>query len=72
MSKELTIKDLNFLSGKSYNGKCQVKIRSTAKMAEGIIKGNKIIFDKPQRAIASGQSAVIYVGNELIGGGIIV
>lgn len=32
----------------------------------------KIIFKSPQRAIAPGQSAVIYVGDEIIGGGIIV
>lgn len=31
----------------------------------------KIIFDEPQRAIAKGQSAVIYDGDYVIGGGII-
>ena len=31
----------------------------------------KIFFDKPQRAITSGQSAVLYSGQELLGGGII-
>lgn len=51
--------------------KCKVKIRSTAKMAEATIKGNKIIFDKPQGAIASGQSAVFYLKDELLGGGVI-
>jgi len=72
MQKELTVKNINWLSGKLYSGKCKVKIRSTAKMADATIKGNKIIFKNPQRAIASGQSAVIYVKNELIGGGVIV
>jgi tRNA-specific 2-thiouridylase len=72
MQKELIIRNVNFISGKPYSGKCQVKIRSTAKTTEGTIKGNKIIFNKPQRAIASGQSAVIYLKNELIGGGIII
>ncbi len=70
--KQMFVKNINWTSGKSYSGKCQVKIRSTAKMAEGIIKRNKVIFDKPQRAITPGQSAVFYKGNELIGGGIIM
>ena len=72
MSKELIIKDLNFLSGRPHNGKCQVKIRSTAKAQDATIRGNKIIFKQFQRAIASGQSAVFYKGKELIGGGIIM
>ena len=71
MQKELTVKDLNFLTGKPYNGKCKIKIRSTGKVADATIKGNKVIFKQSQRAIASGQSAVIYLKDELIGGGII-
>jgi tRNA-specific 2-thiouridylase len=70
--KQMFVKNMNWPSGKSYSGKCKVKIRSTAKMADAIIKGNKIIFKKPQRAITSGQSAVFYIKNQLIGGGIIV
>ena len=32
----------------------------------------KIIFDEPQRAITSGQSVVVYDGDYVLGGGIIV
>lgn len=35
-----------------------------------IIK-NKVIFDKPQRAITPGQSVVLYKNNQVLGGGII-
>ena len=31
----------------------------------------KIIFDEPQRAVTPGQSAVLYDGDTVIGGGII-
>ncbi len=31
-----------------------------------------VLFDKPQRAVTSGQSLVLYRGDEMIGGGIIV
>ena len=30
-----------------------------------------VLFDKPQRSVALGQSAVFYMGEECLGGGII-
>lgn len=72
MQKEMIIKNINWTGGKPYTGKCKVKIRSTAPMVSASIKGNRIIFDKSQRAITSGQSAVFYLGSELIGGGVIL
>ena len=71
LSKEIIVKDMNWLSDKPYNGKYKVKIRSTAKMADAKIKGNKITFTKSQRAITPGQSAVFYKNSEILGGGII-
>ena len=91
LQKEMMVKNLNWLSGKSFNGKCKVKIRSMAAMVPAKImkhvtrnmkqKNYRIIFDKPQRAITPGQSAVFYLpavasakegkGNELLGGGVI-
>ncbi|MFH1412445.1 MAG: tRNA 2-thiouridine(34) synthase MnmA [bacterium] len=38
---------------------------------EKVDKGIKVIFNKPQRAITTGQSAVIYKNDELLGSGII-
>jgi len=57
--------------------KAQAKIRYNMKeqpctvipMSNG---GVKIIFDEPQRAITKGQSAVVYNGDYVIGGGIII
>lgn len=71
LKKEMVVKNVNWISGKQYSGKCKVKIRSMAPMTAAIIKRNKIIFDKEQRAITPGQSAVFYRGNEVLGGGII-
>ena len=73
LKKELTLKNINWISGKAQKSalKVKVKIRYRNKPADAIIKGNKIIFDKPQRAITPGQSAVFYKGKELLGGGVI-
>jgi len=71
LRKEMLVKNVNWISGKSFNGRCKVKIRSMAKMVPATINKNKIIFDKPQRAITPGQSAVFYDNNEVLGGGTI-
>ena len=72
LQKEMIVKNINPISEKPYSGKCKIKIRSTAKAADAMIKNNKIIFKKPQRAITSGQSAVLYKGKEVLGGGVII
>lgn len=69
--KEMIVKNINWISGKSYTGKCKIKIRSMTPMFSATIKKNRVIFDKKQRAITPGQSAVFYRKNEVLGGGII-
>ncbi len=87
-SKELIVKDINWISGKQPKLplKCLARIRyrqplQQAKLVEFSIsnfqfsnksKILKVIFDAPQRAITPGQSAVFYEGKEMLGGGIIV
>lgn len=82
LQKEMTVKNVNWISGQSFSGKCIVKIRSMALMVQAKImkhithntkqENYRIIFDKPQRAITPGQSAVFYKKDELLGGGVIV
>jgi len=78
LKKELLVKDVNWISGKppKLPMKIKTKIRYRHKAASARIYNiqntkYKIFFDKPQRAITSGQSAVLYSGQELLGGGII-
>lgn len=75
---KLIIKDLNFISGDKLSDaiKVEVKIRYNCKKSSAIIspyEDDKILidFEKPQRAITPGQSAVFYQGDIVIGGGII-
>lgn len=77
-STELVAKDVNWVSGKvpPEPFHTDVKIRYTAKEAGALITPvnrdqAKVRFDTPQRDITAGQAAVFYVGDEVIGGGII-
>ena len=74
-AKELTIKDINWISGKAPKLplKCLARIRYRQQLQQGqIVEFSKVIFDAPQRAVTPGQSAVFYnKRGEMLGGGII-
>ncbi|MCL2513486.1 MAG: tRNA 2-thiouridine(34) synthase MnmA, partial [Oscillospiraceae bacterium] len=69
--------DLTFIYKKEMPNEFRafVKLRSTAKAAEAMIKIHsgvaEIIFDKPQLPSAPGQTAVIYDGDVVLGAGIV-
>ena len=76
--KELTARDFNWITGDKPKGefRCLAKIRYRHKEqpATAILFEDgraRIVFDEPQRAITSGQSAVLYDGDTVLGGGII-
>jgi len=76
--KQLIVKDLNWIQREKPKiiGEVSVKIRYQHKPAKGkitFINQNKIKieFKKAQRAVALGQSAVIYDREEVLGGGVI-
>ncbi len=70
-------KKLNgILPSKYENEKIEAKVRYSSKTATGVIYSDELSelvmkFDSPQRAITPGQSIVIYMGDRVIGGGII-
>jgi len=75
---ELTAHDVNWLSGEmpSEPFHAQVKIRYSAKEVDAMVtplEGNrvKIQFDAPVRDVTAGQAAVFYLGDLMVGGGII-
>lgn len=79
-SKELIVKDINWIFGKApklpLDIMAKVRYRTCSSRAKIIkdakTKKYKVVFDKSQRAITSGQSIVFYKGGELLGGGIIL
>ena len=75
---KLLVKDLSFISGDKLSNsiKAEVKIRYNSKKSPAIISpygedSVLISFEKPQRAVTPGQSAVFYQGDVVVGGGII-
>jgi tRNA-specific 2-thiouridylase len=73
-ASKIQISDTNWLGPKPrQNERVQVKVRYRTPAISAIIgRGGYITFIKPVRAIAPGQSAVIYRGQRLAGGGVIV
>ena len=76
--RELYIRDFNWITGDKPEGdfRCSAKIRYRHKEQPATVtpmEGGfaKIVFDEPQRAITAGQSAVLYNGDYVLGGGII-
>ena len=76
--KEFKVFQLNFISGYPpgdfFNAIVKIRYNSDGSSAKIKIldkKSANITFDKPQKAITPGQSAVFYINNTLIGGGII-
>ena len=78
-TRELIAKDVNWLSGDASSAqlRAMVKIRYTARAVPAEVtplNGGqaKVEFEAPARDVTAGQAAVFYVGEEVLGGGIIV
>ncbi len=78
-STEVLAEDFNWISGEAPKTeiKCKAKIRYRQKEQPATVLplGDdkvKIIFDDPQRAVTPGQAAVLYDGDTVLGGGVIV
>ena len=75
-SKEMVVTSVNWINQltddlKNIDVKIRYRHEAVPCELEHIENKIKVLFDKPQRAITPGQSAVFYNGEEVLGGGII-
>jgi len=76
LKKDLIVSNVNWINSQKMSLTGDVKIRYKSNLAKAKIQNVgrgkvKVVFTKPQKAITSGQYAVFYRGQELLGGGII-
>lgn len=69
--REIRLNDVHWISGVPHAGACRVRIRHRAKLIDASVDGDIVVLEEAERAIAPGQSVVIYDGNVCLGGGII-
>ncbi len=77
-SREVMIRDFHWITGdvpnEDYRCSAKIRYRHREQPATLTVLGDgraRIVFDEPQRAITPGQSAVLYEGDVVLGGGII-
>jgi tRNA-specific 2-thiouridylase len=76
LKKEMIVGDVNWITPQKLPILVDVKIRYRSNLAKAKIfedknKKIKVVFQKPQKAITQGQSAVFYKGKAVFGGGVI-
>ncbi len=73
VTQNTKVEEFNWLNRPSLPTRLDVKVRYRTKSVKAVLDKKGVLkFEKPERAVTSGQSAVFYRGKELLGGGIIV
>ena len=78
LQNNMTVRQIHWICPKAeIPSQVEVKIRSVHKpaLADIVCRNNdevELTFNEPQRAITPGQAAVFYLGEEVLGGGVIL
>ena len=68
---EIKLTDIHWIDSEPVVGDYQVRVRHRAKLVDCYFDGEKLLLRESQRAITPGQSAVIYRGEDCLGGGVV-
>lgn len=70
--REVRLGALHWINNDQKDGDYLVRVRHRAPLVPCHLEGDKLTLHEPQRAVAAGQSAVLYDGPRCVGGGIIL
>lgn len=70
--KDVQLNNLHWINGNPTDGIYQVRIRHRAPLVGAQLIGSDLHLDEPQRAVAAGQSIVMYDGGVCQGGGVVL
>lgn len=74
--KDVTLTNVHWINQAPIDGLYQIRVRHRAKLVDAKLKTDgsnvNLELDNPERAVAAGQSVVIYDGDICLGGGIVV
>ena len=69
---EAQIEDVHWIGqSPKFPLKCKVRLRHRQELKDCVVEGDKVTFNKPERAVTPGQFAVFYKDSECLGGGVI-
>ena len=68
----IQLNSIHWINDQPVDGEYQIRIRHRAPLVIAHLLGDALYLDEPQRAVAAGQSVVIYDGEVCLGGGIVV
>lgn len=69
---EVQLRDIHWINSPPESPDMQIRVRHRAPLIEAELTGDTLKLKEPQRAVAAGQSIVIYDGDICLGGGIVV
>lgn len=70
--QDIKLNSVHWINETPTDGEYQIRVRHRAPLVTAQLTSGQLLLEDPQRAVASGQSIVIYDGDVCLGGGIVL